>query len=85
VSETVSNVLASFVFGEMFDGPYYVRAEQLQYGDVIVERDARGKKHQYPVHGRERTGQYGHGHIVVSVGGKQMWRYEPEALVEVER
>lgn len=74
------------LISEPYTGPLptHVMAEELAVGDRIVERDMRGKKTFHTVHGSERTGQYGHGHIVVSVGGRMMWRYEPETLVEID-
>lgn len=61
----------------------FIQAKELRRGMVIVERGVRGKKTKHPVADAYHTGEYGHGHIVVSVS-RQLWRYEPESIVEID-
>lgn len=60
----------------------FVPAMTLRKGEKIVERDARGKRHVFRITDVERYGRYGHGYIVASVE-RQLWRYEPQAIVEL--
>lgn len=74
---------ALFLAQKYSDEMHMVQAQELRRGMVIVERDVRGKKTKQPVADAYRIGEHGHGHIVVSVS-RQLWRYEPETLVEID-
>lgn len=73
----------SLFLAQKYADVHFVQAQNLKRGMVIVERDARGKKTRHPVADAYRIGEYGHGHIVVSVA-RQLWRYEPEYIVEID-
>lgn len=56
----------------------FIPARRLMRGDVIIEGDKRYKVTDHPV----RAPRLGIGHVFVTVGNL-MWRYEPEALVQI--
>ncbi len=61
----------------------FIPARRLRFGDTIIERDPRGNATRFKVVDHPvRAPMRGIGHVFVNVG-KMIWRYEPEALVEI--